>query len=48
MWFQDIKFVQGCKYYTHSIIIAEGNEDVKLYITGRMREGYEEEKLTMR
>ena len=47
MWFQDIKFVQGCKYYRQNIKIAKGNEDVKLYTTGRIREDYEEEeKLT--
>ena len=37
MSFQDIKYVQGCKYYRQSTIIAKGNEDVKLYTTGRIR-----------
>ena len=46
MWFQDIKFVQGCKYYRQNIITVKGNEDVKLYTKGRIREGYEEVKLT--
>ena len=34
MWFQDIKYVLGCKYYRQGTIIAKGNEDVKLYTTG--------------